>query len=202
MAYDIYIWSEPRDVDADAAADLIQTWQDAGGHPSDSPFEPTTDVGWFYRELTKDMPDVDAMSDGEPSTSSKPIWLATEPEQHARIVGINVPRDDPDGAREVLEEVFSLAVKYDVVVYEPGRGVINQPQAEMADYASATFWPKGAIRTVVAIVIGVAVAVGAWVVGVPLVSGLVALFAGFMVAIFVFSLVVEGQKALKSRGRP
>ena len=48
--------------------------------------------------------------------------------------------------------------------------------------------------------IGVAVAVGAWVVGVPLLSGLVALFAAFMVAIFVFSLVVEGRKAMKSRG--
>jgi hypothetical protein len=200
MTYDIYVWSEPRDLDADEAADLIRTWQEAGGHPSDSPFEPTTDVGWFYRELTKDMPAIDAMSDGEPSTSSKPIWLATEPDQHARMVGINVPRNDPDGAHEVLEAVFGLAVKYDVVVYEPDRGVIRQPHGEMADFASATFWPGGAIRTVVAIVIGVAVAIGAWVVGIPLLSGLVALVAAFLVAIFVASLVVAGQKALRSRG--
>ena len=199
MTFDIYVWSEPRDLDADAAAALIRTWQEGGGHPSDSPFEPTTDVGWFYRELTKDLPDVDAMSDAEPSTSTKPIWLATEPEQYARIVGINLPRNDPDGAREMLEEVFGLAVKYDVVVYEPARGVIHQPQAEMAEHASATFWPNGAIRTVVAILIGVAVAVGAWIVGIPLLSGVVALFAAFMVAIFVFSLVVEGQKAMKAR---
>jgi len=199
MAFDIYVWCEPRGLDADAAETLVRTWQDAGGDPAASPFEPSTDVGWFYRELTKDLPDVEAVSDGEPSTSTRPIWLATEPDQHARVVGINVPRNQPDLAREVLEEVFSLAVKYDVVVYEPARGVIRQPQVEMAEYASSTFWPRGAIRTVVAIVIGVAVAVGAWAVGIPLLSGLVALFAAFMVAIFVVSLVAEGQKALKSR---
>ena len=200
MPFDIYVWSAPRDLDASAAGDLVQGWEAAGGDPALSPFEPTTDVGWFYRELTKDMPDLDAMSDGAPSTSTKPIWLATEPDQHARIVGITVPRDDPDAAREVLEEVFSLAVKYDVVVYEATRGVIRQPQVEMAEHASSTFWPGGAIRTVVAIVIGVAVAVGAWLVGIPLLSGLVALFAAFMVAIFVVSLVAAGQKALKRRG--
>ena len=199
MAFDIYVWSEPRGLDADAAESLVRTWQKAGGDPAASPFEPSTDVGWFYRELTKDLPEVDAVSDGERSTSSRPIWLATEPDQHARVVGINVPRD-LDLAHEVLDEVLSLAVKYDVVVYEPARGLIRQPQAEMADYASATFWPSGAIRTAVAIVIGVAVAVGAWVAGVPLLSGLVVLFAAFMVAIFVFSLVVEARKALKSGG--
>ena len=199
MPYDIYVWSAPRDLDADAAGELVQGWEGAGGDPARSPFEPSTDVGWFYRELTKDMPDLDAMSDGEPSRSNKPIWLATEDAQLARIVGINVPRNDPELAQEVLEEVYSLAVKYDVVVFEPGRGAIHLPQVEMGEYASATFWPRGAIRTIVAIVIGVAVAVVAWLLGIPLLSGAVALFAAFMVAIFVFTLIVEGRNALGRR---
>jgi hypothetical protein len=200
MSFDIYVWSAPRDLDADAARDLVMGWEAAGGDPADSPFEPTTDVGWFYRELTKDMPDLDAMSDGERSTSTKPIWLATEPEQHARIVGINVPRNSPEQAGEVLEEIYGLAVKYDVVVFEPGRGAIHLPHVEMGEYASATFWPRGAIRTVVAIVIGAAVAVGAWLLGIPLLSGAVALFAALMVGIFVVSLVAEGRTALRRRG--
>ena len=199
MPFDIYVWSAPRDLDAAAAAELVQGWEAAGGDPALSPFEPTTDVGWFYRELTKDMPDLDAMSDGEPSRSSKPIWLATEEAQHARLVGINVPRDDPELAREILEEIYGLAVKYDVVVFEPGRGVIQLPQVEMSEYASATFWPRGAIRTLVAIAIGVAVAVGAWQLGIPLLSGLVALFAAFMVGIFIFTLVAEGRNAMRGR---
>ena len=199
MAFDMYVWSAPRDLDADAAGELIRSWQEAGGDPAQSPFEATTDVGWFYRELTKDLADVDAASDGQPSQSRMPIWLATEEAQLARIVGINVPRNSPDRAREVLEEVYGLAVKYDVVVFEPGRGTIRLPQVEMGEYASATFWPHGAIRTVVAIVIGVAVAVGAWLVGIPLLSGVVALFAAFMVAIFVSSLIVEGRTAMRRR---
>jgi len=199
MPFDIYVWSAPRDLDAAAAAGLVQGWEAAGGDPALSPFEPTTDVGWFYRELTKDMPDLDAMSDGEPSRSSKPIWLATEEAQHARVVGIDVPRDDPELAREILEEIYGLAVKYDVVVFEPGRGVIHLPQVEMSEYASGTFWPRGAIRTLVAIAIGVAVAVGAWLLGIPLLSGAIALFAAFMVGIFIFTLVAEGRNAMRGR---
>ena len=69
----------------------------------------------------------------------------------------------------------------------------------MSGYASSTFWPRGAVRTVVAIVIGVAVGAGAWLLGIPLLSGAVALFATFMVAIFVFTLIVEGRNALGRR---
>ena len=200
MPFDIYVWSAPRDLDASAAGDLVQGWEAAGGDPALSPFEPTTDVGWFYRELTKDMPDLDAMSDGAPSTSTKPIWLATEEAQHARVVGINVPRNDPERTGELLEEIYGLAVKYDVVVFEPGRGAIHLPQVEMSEYASATFWPRGAIRTLVAIVIGLAVAVVAWLLGIPLLSGAIALFAAFMVGLFVFTLVAEGRTAMRRRG--
>jgi hypothetical protein len=199
MAFDIYVWSAPRDLDADAAGELVRSWQAGGGDPAQSPFEPSTDVGWFYRELTKDLPGVDAVSDGHPSTSTKPIWLATEPEQLARVVAINMPRNSLEEAREVLEEVYGLAVKYDIVVFEPGRGAIHVPQEEMAEQAHTEFWPRGAIRTVVAIVIGVAVAVGAWLAGIPLLSGAVASFAAFMVAIFVFALVSETRMTQKER---
>jgi hypothetical protein len=199
MAFDIYVWSAPRDLDAEAAGELVRGWEASGGDPGLSPFEPSTDVGWFYRELTKDMPGIGAVSDGQPSQSRMPIWLATEEEQLARVVGINVPRNSPDRARELLEEIYGLAVKYDVVVYEPGRGAIHLPQVEMSAHASATFWPRDAIRTVVAILIGVGVAVGSWLVGIPLLSGAITLFAAFMVGIFVFTLLAEARKALEGR---
>jgi hypothetical protein len=200
VTFDIYVWAAPRDVDAEVAGQLIRDWQAAGGDPTRSPFEPSTDIGWFYRELTKDMPEIDAVSDGQPSQSRMPIWLATEEEQLARVVGINVPRDSREAAAELLEEVYGLAVKYDVVVFEPARGAIRLPQVEMGEYASSTFWPNGAIRTVVAIVIGVAVFAVAWAVGIPLLSGVIAFFALFMIGIFVFTLIAEGRKALKRRG--
>ena len=198
--FDIYVWAAPRDLDADAAAELIATWEAGGGDPAHAPFEPSTDIGWFHRELMKDLPALDVTSDGIPNRSTLPIFLSADNEPPARIVAIRLPRDDAGALREAVAEIYSLATKYDTIVYEPGRGAIHQPNREMAEYASATFWPGGAIRTLVALVIGVVVALIAWQVGLPLVSGVVALFALFMVGIFAFTLVAESRKRL-GRGR-
>jgi hypothetical protein len=197
--HDIYVWAAPRDLDADAAGELVQGWEAAGGDPARSPFEPSTDIGWFHRELTKDLPWLDVSSDAVPNPSRLPIVLSPDNEPPARVIAISLPRDDAGALREAVDEVYSLAVKYDTIVYEPGRGAIHEPQREVADHASATFWPRDAIRTVVAIVIGVAVAVAAWLVGIPLLSGGIALFALFMVGIFVFTLVAEARKAIRRR---
>jgi hypothetical protein len=194
--FDIYVWAAPRDLDADAAGDMVAAWEAAGGDPSQSPFEPSTDIGWFRRELGNAAPLLEVSSDAVPKASRLPIVLSTEDEPPARVMAIRLPREDAAAAHEALEEIYSLAVKYDTVVYEPARAAIHQPQREMAEYASATFWPRDAIRTVVAIVIGLGVGVLAWQLGVPLLSGGIALFALFMVAIFVVTLVSEGRKAL------
>ena len=199
MRSDLYVWSAPRDLEADAAAELVGGWEAAGGDPAASPFEPSTDVGWFHRELTKDLPGLHVRSDATPSRGRLPIVLSPDNEPPARVVAVDLPRDNVGALRDGYEEVYSLAVKYNLIVFEPGRGVVREPNREMAEYASATFWPRGAIRTAVAIAIGVAVAVGAWLAGIPLISGLVALFAAFMVGIFVFTLVAEGRKALTGR---
>jgi hypothetical protein len=197
--FDVYVWAAPHDLDADAAGDLVEAWEAAGGDPAQSPFEPSTDIGWFRRELRKSLPSLEVSSDAVPKPSRLPIVLAAGDEPPARVIAIRLPRDDAAAVHEAVEEIYSLAVKYDTVVYEPGRGVIHEPQREMAAYASATFWPRSAIRTVVAIVIGLAVAVVAWQLGIPLVSGGVALFALFMVVIFVVTLVSEGRKAVGRR---
>ena len=199
MTFDIYVWAAPRDLDADAAGELIRDWEDRGGDPAASPFEPSSDIGWFHRELRKDLPWLDVTSDAIPNPSKLPIVLSPDSEPPARVIAIRLPRDDAAAVREAVEDVYDLAVKYDTVVYEPHRGALRLPNEEMAEYASATFWPKGAIRTVVAIVIGLGVIALAWALGIPLLSGVLALVALFMVGIFVFTLVAEGGKALKRR---
>jgi hypothetical protein len=199
VTFDIYVWTAPRDLDAEAAGELIRAWETDGGDPAQSPFEPDSDIGWFHRELTKDLPSLEVKSDAVPSTSRLPIVFSPNPEPPARVIAVRLPRDDVAATRAAVEEIYSLAVKYDAVVFEPGRGVLHEPNREMAEYATATFWPRDAIRTVVAIVIGLAVAIGAWLVGIPLLSGAIALFALFMVGIFVFTLVAEGRKAVARR---
>jgi hypothetical protein len=201
VKFDLYVWAAPHDLDAAAAADLVATWEAAGGDPSQSPFEPSTDIGWFRRELGNLVPAVDVSSDAVPKPSRLPIVLSPDNEPPARVIAVRLPRDDAAAAHAALEEIYSLAVKYDTVVYEPARGVVHEPQRAMAEYASLTFWPRDAIRTVIAIVIGVGVAVLAWQIGMPLISGGVAVFALFMVAIFVVTLVSEARKALRRRSR-
>jgi hypothetical protein len=92
--------------------------------------------------------------------------------------------------------VFGLATKYDLIVFEPDRGIVTAPSEAMAAHASATFWPGGAIRSIVATVIALGVAAGAFAVGIPIVSGVVVLFALFMAAIFAFTIVSEARKRI------
>jgi hypothetical protein len=199
--FDIYVWAAPRDLGVEAAGELVRAWEAAGGDPAQAPFEPSTDIGWFHRELVKDLPWLDVTSDAISKPTRLPIILSADDEAPARVIAIGLP-DDREARREALAEVYSLATKYDTMVYEPGRGAIHQPNREMAAYASETFWPRAAIRTVAAMAIGVAVAAVAWQAGVPLVSGVIALFALFMIGVFGFTLVAEARKALARRDPP
>ena len=72
MTFDLYVWKEPHGIDADRAAALVDGWQRAGGDPRTSPFEPSTDVGWFYREPIGDEPDLETSTDAVPTKTSTP----------------------------------------------------------------------------------------------------------------------------------
>jgi hypothetical protein len=200
MSFDLYAWKSPRDLDADRAEALVERWQAACGDPGTSPFEPSTDVGWFYRELMKDVPELEASSDAFPNPSTAPIWVATTTESPARVVSIRL---SPATLREGLESIFSLAVKYDLVVFDARSRRIHLPLEEMAAHASATFWPAGAIQAGVAGGIGGVIAVAAWFLGIPLLSGVLVVVGGFMFVMAVYTFIHEGREAAsKDRGNP
>src|SRR4051812_20213630 len=91
MTLDLYVWKSPRDLDAATADALLEEWHAAGGDPASAPFEPSTDVGWFYRELTKDEPDLDATSAALRNTRRAPLWMTAPPDPPAaRVVRIPV----------------------------------------------------------------------------------------------------------------
>ena len=196
MAFDLYAWKSPRDLDADGAEALIESWRESGGDPAKSPFEPDTDVGWFYRELIKDVPGLVASSDAVPNPSTTPIWLSATPEPPARVVGIHF---SPTMPRDAVDSIFELATKYDLVVFDPRSRRIHLPLEEMAKHASATFWPAGAIQAAVAGGIGVVVAVVAWFLAIPLLSGLLVIVGGFMFLMAVYTFFHERRKAIRSR---
>ena len=196
MTFDLYVWKAPRGLDEEQAAELVRSWHELGGDPATAPFEASDDVTWFYRELIRDEPDLDVTTDATPIHGRLPVWLAgatsdePAPKTHFAVIHQAHP------ARNVLEDVFGLATKYDLIIYDPQQPRVYAPLAEMAGHASATFWPRGAIRTFVAGVVGLAIAVGAWVIGIPILNILGVLVGGFLVVLSVFVLATEGRKLL------
>jgi hypothetical protein len=195
VAFDLYVWKSPRDLDADRAEALLESWRAAGSDMSTSPFEPSTDVGWFHRELMKDVPGLVVTSDAVPNPSTAPIWLAaTTEEPPARLVVISL---SPTAPGNTLEAILGLAAKYDLVLFDARSGRVHRPLEEMAAHASATFWPGGAIQAAVAGLIGGVIAVVAWFLGIPLLSGILVVVGGFMVVMAVYTFIHEGRKAAK-----
>ena len=194
---DLYVWKSPRDVDELRAEALLAGWQDAGGEPSQSPFEPSTDVGWFYRELVNEVPGLVASTDAMPTVSTTPIWLATTQEPPARVVAISM---SPGTSTATIESIVSLAAKYDLVLFDTRSRRVHLPLEAMAADASATFWPAGAIQAAVAGAIGAGIAIIAWLVGVPLLSGGLVVVGAFMVVMSVYTFAAEGRKRTQRRG--
>jgi hypothetical protein len=199
MSYDLYAWKVPRDVDADAAAALFAAWFDAGGDPASSPFEPSGDVGWFHRELVRDAPAIDVTSDAVPSDSRLPVWLQTDSAPPARLVWMRLP---PGTGLDALEAIFGLATKYDLVVFDPQTHSVHRPLDELAAEATRSFWPRGAVQAMVAGAAGAVAAAGAWILGIPIVSGAIALAGGFMVLMAAYTFFHEGRNLLRLRRPP
>lgn len=198
MPFDLYVWQSPRDIDDQRAAALVKTWEAAGEDPATAPFAPSTDIGWFHRELKNDRTALELVSDAHPNPSTKPVWLSGgDQEPAARVVAIRIT---PEATGEDVNDVFSLAVKYDLVLFDARNGRVHFPMQEMAAYADATFWPSGAIQAAVAGGFGLLIAVIAWIISIPILSWIVILVGGFMFVMAVFTFIHEGRKALRSRG--
>jgi hypothetical protein len=144
----------------------------------------------------KDVPDVEASSDAVPNPSTAPVWLSATPEPPARMLAMRLPPALPP---EALDAIFGLAAKYDLVVFDARSRRLHLPLEEMAAHASATFWPAGAIQAALAGGIGGTIAVVAWLLGIPFLSGLLVLVGGFMFVMVVYTFIHEGRKAVNTR---
>jgi hypothetical protein len=196
MASDLYVWSAPRDLDPDRAEALVAQWEANGGDPARSPFEPSTDVGWFHRELRQDAPDLDLSSDAVPSTTRTPIWLSSSDEPPARIVAIRL---SPDTPHDDLDAIASLGAKYDLVLFDRRNRRLMRPLDEMAAHARATFWPAGAIQAASAGGGGLVLAIVAWLLGIPVLSGVLVVIGGFLFVGAVYTFIHEGRATLRER---
>ena len=137
MTFDLYVWHAPRDLDADAASALFEGWSGAADKLVQMPFEPSTDVAWFYRELMREEPSIEAVTDAVPGTSRLPIWLQTDDPRPARVVAIRLT---PQSDRDDLVAIGSLAAKYDLVVFDARHGrVLAEPRVAEAEAQDRRF---------------------------------------------------------------
>ena len=190
------MWAAPFDLEVEATAELVRAWEAEGGDPAASPFDPSSDVAWFYRELRRDVDRAEVKTDAEPDTSTRPIWLMTDDPPPARVVAIRMPSR---GDSHAMSHVLSLAAKYDLVVFDPRTQGLMRPLEEMAEQASATFWPAGAAQAAVGGAGGAIAAIVAWILSIPILSGLVVLAGGFMAVMAVYTFVAEGRRRLARR---
>lgn len=199
VAESLYLWAGPRDLDAAQAAELVAAWQARGGIPRESPFSESTSVGWFVRELKQDHPELVLETDAVPTITSTPVWMSGSNEPPARVVVI---RDYPSVASVVHDDVISLATKYDLAVFYPdgpNGPTLQFPLKSLEEYAAATFWPNGARRAATAGASGTIVAIVAWVLGIPIVSGILVVIGGFLALLAVLTFVREGRRAIARR---
>ena len=197
MRFDVYAWAAPRDLSVEDAIARLEAWEAEGGDPARAPFEASSDVAGFFREVEhdlRDMPDFHVVADAEPHSGRGPVWLQTDPPPPAHLAAIRLPRTTPDELREALSIVYGTATKFDLVFLDANQGRIHRPMAEMSAYASATFWPMGAIRAVIVGLAGLVAAVVAFLVGIPIVSGLVIVVGLFLFVLSVATLVAEARK--------
>jgi hypothetical protein len=197
VTFDLYAWKSPRDLDADGAAAVVQRWHDDGADPAASPFEPSEDVGWFHRELTRDEPELVVVSDAVPNPSTRPVWLSTDSEPPARLVAIRL---GPETTGDAVDDIFSLGVKYDLVLFDTRAHRVHLPLEEMATYASATFWPGGAVQAAVAGGFGLVLAIVGWFLPIPIIGWILIIVGGFLFVMAVFTFVHEGRAAQRARG--
>jgi hypothetical protein len=196
MRYDLYAWQSPRDLGPDDAGALVEGWEAGGGDPSVSPFELSSDTGWFAREMARDAPGVELLTDSPRWDATGPIWLQTEPAPPARVVAMRLGSSTSAGD---VDAILGLAAKYDLVLYDPRHGRVIQPLAAMAEQASATFWPRGAIQAGLAGVAGLGITVVAFIASIPVLSGVGIVVGGFLAAMSVLTFVAEGRAAARRR---
>jgi hypothetical protein len=202
MRYDIYVWAAPRDLSAEDATHRIEDWEAGGGDPTQAPFEPSSDTAGFYRELEHDMRDLpgfEIVADAEPHRGRGPVWLQTDPAPPAHIAAVTLPRGSAAALRDVLNDVYGIATKFDLILLDASNGRLHEPMAEMGAHADATFWPSGAIRSAIAGGGGLVAAIAAYGIGIPIVSGLVMIVGLFMFTLSVVVFAGYARKRLPGR---
>jgi hypothetical protein len=180
----LYAWKAPVVPDTDEARRLIEL-------EDESVFEQSDDVVGFFADLTRRLPPPEAFTEEELAAGATP-W-ADGPESSGRLVSLSVRWSAAD---EDLETIVELARKYDLVLYDPQGPSFHSPGTDEEEYApGAGDFGRG----VVLVLIGVALAAGAWKISVPVLTWALVGAGLFIVVVALLSLVATVEQARRAR---
>jgi hypothetical protein len=188
MSMSLFIWKSPVVDDDEDARALVDRYYESGDAEV---FAPSEDVERFYDDLLARYPTLETYSEEELRAGTR-SW-AESPERSDRVIALEIVWSAED---ELFEAIDELARKYDLVLYDPQGPSVGVAPAEGEELVPTA---DDFVRTAVAAVISVGVAVGAWFASIPVLSWALIAFAGFMAVIFVLALKDMAGQARKSR---
>jgi hypothetical protein len=178
----VVLWKAPVVHDPDGAEALLEPYYE---REDESAFAPSADLVRMSAELFRRYPDDDA--------EERP-W-ADPPSTSDRVVMLHI-RWGADGA--VLDTILELALKYELVFYDPQGPDIHCPPWDRDDSEPEPESPSlGEYARVLGIgAIGVILVLAAWIVSIPVLSWIVMAVGGFVAVVAAFFLVVSVRHSL------
>jgi hypothetical protein len=190
MSMSLILWKSPVVTKPEQAAALLDEVLSTG---SQSAFDPSADVVRFYDELTARFPPHEALSE-EDLRAGASGW-AESPERSDRVLLLDIRWSADD---ELLDAIAELARKHELVLYDPQGPDVHWGSADDEDQARPSLGEF--VQAAVAGTLGLLLAVGAWLVSIPVVTWLLVVVGGFLAVAAVYTLVVLTQQAWRLRG--
>jgi hypothetical protein len=175
VSFDLYAWKRPLPSSEDEALALIEG--------DENVFESSEDVLRFYADLLERYPVLEW--DGvEEHDDARSTWGVTA-DRSDRLVGLSFTWSVPG---EVLDEVVGLALKHELVLYDPQGPSFHSPAELVVEPTRRD--PAVLRQALVGTLIGAAVLAVGIVLPVPVLDWILIVIGGFMVVMGVFSVAV------------
>ena len=188
MSGTLIVWKAPSVDDERAAETLLAAYYENG---DESAFEASPDVERFYDEIFALYPPLEELDLDDSDTP--PTW-ASSSRRSDRIVLMDYSWSAPDA---LLDDIQRLADKYELMLYDPQGPDVHRPNEPPAEQYIPDL--KELVRLTLIAVAAIAVAIGAWLGSILIVSWIVIAVAAFVLWGAAYTLYHYAREARERR---